>query len=119
MSGVKTQLDYIMIRRKWKNSVKNCEAYSSFSSVGSDHRIVTATIKLSLRVSKQPPRGNLHDWSVLRNFEMQQLYTVSEQNRYEQLCEEGQSITETYDHFIKANEEASSQLLPRKGEKSK
>ena len=34
MSGTKTQIDYI--RSKWKNSVKNSEAYSSFSSVGSE-----------------------------------------------------------------------------------
>lgn len=27
MSGVKTQIDYILINRKWKNSMKNCEAY--------------------------------------------------------------------------------------------
>ena len=52
MSGTRTQVDYILIRRKWKNSVKNCEAYNTFSSVGSDHRILTATLKLSLRVTR-------------------------------------------------------------------
>ena len=56
MSGNKTQIDYILINRKWKNSVKNVEAYSSFSSVGSDHRVLTASLKLSLRSSKTPPR---------------------------------------------------------------
>ena len=48
-TGAKTQVDYILIRRKWKNSLHNCEAYNSFSSVGSDHRILTAKLKLSLR----------------------------------------------------------------------
>ena len=28
-------------------------AYSSFSSIGSDHRIITAKIKLSLRISEE------------------------------------------------------------------
>ena len=30
------QLDYLIFRKKWKNSVKNSRSYSSFSSVGSD-----------------------------------------------------------------------------------
>ena len=38
----KAQIDYVFINRKWKNSTMNCEAYSSFEGVSSDHRIVTA-----------------------------------------------------------------------------
>ena len=52
MSGVKSQVDCILIGRKLKNSVKNCEVFSSFSSIISDHRIVISTIKLSLRITK-------------------------------------------------------------------
>ena len=51
----KAQLDYMLIRRKWQNSVKECRPYSSVTSVESDHRIVTADVKLSLRVSKKSP----------------------------------------------------------------
>ena len=49
------QLDYVLINSKWKNSVINVEPYSSFTSVGSDHRIVTARLRLSLRTPKAPP----------------------------------------------------------------
>ena len=45
----KVQIDYLFINRKWKNSAMNCEAYSTFEGVSSDHRIVTAKIRLSLR----------------------------------------------------------------------
>ena len=44
----KAQIDYVFINKKWKNSTMNCEAYSSFEGVSSDHRIVTAKIRLSL-----------------------------------------------------------------------
>ena len=37
----KAQIDYVFINRKWKNSAMNCEAYSSFEGVSSNHRIVT------------------------------------------------------------------------------
>ena len=42
------KLDYILVNYIWKNSVLNSEAYSSFESIGSDHRIVTAKIRISL-----------------------------------------------------------------------
>ena len=40
----KAQIDFVFINKKWKNSAMNCEAYSSFEGVSSDHRIVTAKI---------------------------------------------------------------------------
>ena len=49
----KRQLDYILVRRKWRNSILNAEAYNSLEALGSDHRLVTAKIRLSLRVPKQ------------------------------------------------------------------
>ena len=33
------QIDYIFVNKKWNNSALNCEAYSSFKCVFSDHRI--------------------------------------------------------------------------------
>jgi len=58
-------LDYILVNMKWINSVKNAEACSSFASVGSDHKIVTIEVKLSLRVTKPPIRDPCYDWKLL------------------------------------------------------
>ena len=41
------QLDYILVRKKWRNSVHNSEAYNSFKTVGSDHRVVSMIIEWS------------------------------------------------------------------------
>ena len=51
-SGDRAQIDYILFRKKWRNSIHDSRAYSSFSSVCSDHRIISAKTKLSFRVSK-------------------------------------------------------------------
>ena len=51
-SGRNYQLDYILIRKKWINSNTNVEVYSSFSSTGSDHRIVSSKIRLRLRSNR-------------------------------------------------------------------
>ena len=114
MSGHKSQVDFILVNKKWKNSVKNCEAYNSFSSMGSDHRIVTAKVKLSLRTCRAPPRKPNYDWSLLRDGHISNLYSISVQNRYEELCQEDESLTETYAHLIKATEEAAKLYLPVK-----
>lgn len=34
----KSQIDFILVKTKWRNSVMNTEAYNFFSSLGSDHR---------------------------------------------------------------------------------
>lgn len=117
MSGTKSQIDYILINRKWKNSVKNVEAYSNFGSIGSDHRIITARIKLSLRCERAPPRRKAYDWGVLRSDEeLQQRYSVHVQNRYAELCLESESndVTSTYQNLVIANNEAANELIPTK-----
>ena len=48
MNNRKSQIDYILINNKWKNCLKNCQAYSSFASVGSDHCVLSAKFRLSL-----------------------------------------------------------------------
>ena len=65
MNQRRSQIDFIICRRKWRNTVNNCEAYSSFQSIGSDHRVVIATVKLCLRTSKTPKREPTPDWSKL------------------------------------------------------
>ena len=59
-------IDNILVNSKWKNSIHNSEAYSSFASVGSDHRIVTASVKLSLRATKTRSKKQQYDWKLLR-----------------------------------------------------
>ena len=45
-NNCKVQRDYVLINKKWNNYALNCETYSSFDGVSSDHRILTAKIRL-------------------------------------------------------------------------
>ena len=114
MNNTKSQIDYILISRKWKNSLYNCEAYNSFSSIGSDHRLLTAKIKLSLRKAKIPARKNKYDWPSLRNLELRKLYTITVHNSYAELCTDNDNFTEKYAHFVNANSETAVKLIPIK-----
>ena len=64
LKGVLSQIDFILFRKRWRNSFTDCQAYSSSNPFGSDHRIVTATIKLSVRCQKQPSARKLF-WRAL------------------------------------------------------
>ena len=118
MNEAKSQVDYIMVNRKWRNTVKNCEAYSTFSSVGSDHRILTAKLKLSLRTCKAPTVERF-DWTVLRNSTISDRYTVEVTNRFEALHVEGENETDRYQHFVDANKEVAKEMIPQIQKKKK
>ena len=124
-NGDRAQLDYILVRMKWQNSVKDCRAYSSFSSVGSDHRIVSAKVKLNFRVSKKTPADpmkTIDGKKVSRDKALSSQYAVSVFNRFQELSHldsdnshmDSGNIDSIYENLIKANEEVVLSTLPKK-----
>ena len=82
-NGIKAQLDLILINRKWINSAMNCEPFNSFNTVSSDHRIVTATIRLSLRANKPKSTKNpRYNWSALQNKNISNQFKLSLKKRF-------------------------------------
>ena len=110
-SGMFCQLDYILVRRKWRSSVLNAESYSTFDSVGSDHRVVSVKLRLSLRVPKNisKPRP---DWETFAKSPiLQSSYTAEVRSRLQPLDGEPQT---SYGQFLAANEEATKRWVPTK-----
>ena len=67
-NGSKSQIEFIMINKKWINSALNCEAYNTFEAVYSDHRIIRASIKISFRANKKLNKtSEQYNWSMLYN----------------------------------------------------
>ena len=121
----RSQIDYVLVRRKWRSSIKNTEPCNSFNSLGSDHRAVLSTVKLSLRKSKSPPRVTLYDFGHLKtDQELQMKYGVEVRNRYSALLSEEQldlgftnDVTTKYGKFIEAVKYANRKHLPHKPKK--
>ncbi|XP_029654701.1 craniofacial development protein 2-like, partial [Octopus sinensis] len=117
--GDRAQIDYLIFRKKWRNSVKDSRSYSSFSSVGSDHRIVSATVKLSLRSSKKtkPHPIKMIDWEeVLSNPDMSKQFTIEVYNKFQSLSTseiDAENIEEVYSSLIKSTEEVALATLPK------
>ena len=113
----KAQIDYVFINKKWKNSTINCEAYSSFEGVSSDHRIFKTKIRLSLRKNTTRTGTTKHyDWSLLNNRDIRDKYVVELRNRFETLQEKTEKGTPTdeYENFVNAHLEAAAKCIPIK-----
>ena len=107
------QLDYILINSKWKNSVMNVKPYSSFASVGSDHRVVTIKLRLSLRMPKSQPPKKRYDWQLLKFYkDMCSRFTLEVRNKYGELYNEDSDATEQYAALMKAKDHAAETILP-------
>ena len=114
----KAQIDYVFMNRKWKkNSVMNCETYSSFEGVFSDHRIVTAKLRLSLRQKATRTATTKHyDWALLNNRDIRDKYALELRNRFKTLQEKTEKGTpnDEYENFVEAHLEAASKCIPTK-----
>ena len=95
----------------------NCEAYSTFEGVSSDHRIVTAKVRLNLRKSATRTATTKHyDWALLNNRDIRDKYALELRNRFETLQEKTEKATpnDEYENFVEAHLEAASKYIPTK-----
>ena len=113
----KAQIDYILINKKWKNSAINCEAYSSFEGVSSDHWIVTTKIRLSLWKNVTWTATTKHyNWALLNNRDIRDKYVIELRNRFEtrqQKTEKG-TPNDEYENFVNAHLEVAAKCIPTK-----
>ena len=73
----------------------NCEAYSSFEDMSSDHRIITAKIRLSLRrnTAQTTTTTTHYDWSLLNDKDISDKYTITLRNKFDALQEISEAPT--------------------------
>ena len=105
-NNTKAQIDYVFINKKWNNITVNCEAYSSFEGVSSDHQIVTANI-LSLRknATRTTTTGFIRD-----------KYVIARRNKFDALQKktETDTLNDEYENFINAHLEEAAKYIPTK-----
>ena len=116
-NNAKVMIDYIVMNNKWINRALNSEAYSSFESVSSDHRIVTAKVRLSLlRNTTQTTKTTLYNWSLLNNKDTSDRYTITLINKLEALQKISETLTsnDEYEKFVNAHIEPAAECIPTK-----
>ena len=116
-NNTKAQIDYVFINKKWKNSAVNCEAYSSFAGVSSDHRIVMAKIWLRLQKNATRTTTTIHyDWALLDNKDIRDKYKIALRKKFDVLQEKTETHTpnDKYENFVNAHLEAAAKYIPTK-----
>ena len=104
----------------------NCETYSSFEGVSTDHRIDTAKIRLSLRKNAKRTETTKHyDWALSNNRDIRDKYVLELRNRFETIQEKTEKSTpnDKYENVVNARKtcisENSLQKLSKKPNKHK
>ena len=108
--------------KKWKNSAVNCEAYFSFVGVSSDHRIVKAKIRLSLRKNATRTTTTIHyDWALLDNKDIRDKYVIALTSKFDALQENTETRTPNneYENFVNAHQQTTAKYIPKKKQRTK
>ena len=123
-SGKLSQIDYMLFRKKWKNSIHDSRSFSSFT-VSSDHRAVSSFVQLSLRSSKKskPHPMKCYDWKeVAMNKDLSNNFSLEVYNRFQSLCDASDiedSVEDIYGTLISCTEEVAKEMLPLKKKANK
>ena len=105
-NGDRAQLDYLLVRKKWRKSIKDSRSYSTLSSVGSDHRVISARIKLSLRLAKRDVSSPMKkiDWKeVSSNSDVSKNFAIQVFNKFQSLSTseiDSDNVEEVYNNLI-------------------
>lgn len=120
----KSQIDFVLVKKKWINSIKNAEALNLYDSIGSDHRVVVATVKLSLRAKKEDKfLVKRYDWTHIKDKEVAKKYARTVKDTYKTFLEDPNvdkcNATEKYQKFIDSHVVAANELIPMKKKTTK
>ena len=114
----KAQLDHILISGKWINSIENVRAYNCVE-LNSDHRILSAKVKISLRAPKELKCKRIkYNWSsFIDGSALRAQYEVEVKNRFDILCAENEHSVDTiqaqYDTLVQSIEHTTRKLVPK------
>ena len=95
----------------------NCEAYSFFVGVSSDHRIVTAKIRLSLHKNTTRTTTTIHyEWALLNYKDIRDKYVIALRNKFDAQQEKTETCTpnDEYENFVYAHLKAAAKYIPTK-----
>ena len=119
-NGSKAQLDHVILRGKWINSLRNCRCYNTVE-IDSDHRIVTATVKFSFCTTKKTPNITMYNHkAITSNEHVRNKFQIELTNQFEHLyIGDEDSVQTAYDELEKGLNKTTSKSLTKKEKETK
>ena len=91
----------------------NCEPYLSFSSLSSDHRVITAKIRLSLRSNKpKTTTSSRYNWTKLRDQNRSNEFKITLSSRSLQDENNDNTTNTSYRNFENTCAHAAEKCIP-------
>ncbi len=81
----KKMIDRIMINRRWLSSVRNCRSYRGVELGNADHRLVSADIRLKLRVIQKAQTTKPINGRLFKDHVLEARYIIDISNRFSAL----------------------------------
>lgn len=93
----KNQIDYVLVRERWRSSVLNCRTHwAACNTAKSDHAPVIATVKLRLRVKRKANKFRNLALEMLKQPDTSNRYNTELKNRFSLLENLPDDIDETW-----------------------
>ena len=123
---VRNQIDYIMIKNRFRNCIHKVKTRPG-ADCNSDHHPVVAsmTIRLKKHKHKNEQKREYYDLHSLKNDNIKEEFLINLENNYSALIDEGDhedmstEIDKKYERLVKCIAVATSETLPKKENKKK
>ena len=79
--GYRNQIDFILVKNRWKTCVENSRAYPG-PDCGSDHNLVGAVVRLKIKKNEFKSRRVRLNLDALRTPMVKEVYNVQVNNRF-------------------------------------
>lgn len=118
----RNQIDYILIRNRFRNAVQQVKTYPG-ADCNSDHNPVIAKIRVNLKNPKKPsPYRPMYEVGALRELQMKERYAIKVENKFQVLertlqsegQEEAETVQRQWTNFKLCIKEAAQETLPKK-----
>ena len=83
----RNQIDYIMVKRRYRNCVKDCRTYPG-ADINSDHSLLISKLNIRLKKTEKKKIKDQLDLEMLKQENIQQKYAVEVVNRFNMLSNE-------------------------------
>ena len=123
-NNTKNQIDYILVRKRFRNSLISCKTYPG-ADCNSDHNPVVAKIRLKLKKITKSNREPRLDIELLRkNVELREMYSLEVRNKYavleeQQSIDDEQSIYEEWRTIKETLVETAAEVIPTNKNRAK
>eukprot|EP00794_Sanderia_malayensis_P015552 gene15552-17137_t len=121
----RNQIDYIMVRQRFRNCVQQVKTYPG-ADVGSDHNPVVMRVKIKLKKIQKPKIMPRYDMNLLRDGTIRERFGVAVRNMYESFnveCDTKQSVEGAIDqkwcNIRDSMKKTTEELILRKENKAK